>query len=148
VKKNCHCILVTSLFCFLTAFSFTANAQPKDETAIRAVMEKQTNQWNKGNIDGFMETYWNSDSLVFVGSAGPNYGWQRTLENYKKHYPDTAAMGKLNFEILSVKQLSAEYSFVLGKWHLTRTIGDVGGAFTLLFRKINGKWLIVADHSS
>lgn len=148
MKKNCHSILVTSLFCFLTTFSFTANAQPKDETAIRAVMEKQTNQWNKGNIDGFMETYWNSDSLVFVGSAGPNYGWQRTLENYKKHYPDAAAMGKLNFEILSVKQLSAEYSFVLGKWHLTRTIGDVGGAFTLLFRKIKGTWLIVADHSS
>ena len=148
MKKNLYLSFTTGLFCFAVIISFSARAQSKDELAIRAVMDKQTNEWNKGNIDGFMETYWHSDSMVFVGSAGPNYGWQTTLENYKKHYPDTATMGKLNFKIISVKQLSAAYGFVLGKWHLTRTIGDVGGSFTLLFRKIKGKWLIVADHSS
>lgn len=128
--------------------TISASAQTKDEFAIRALMDQQITQWNKGNIDGFMETYWHSDSLVFIGSVGPTYGWQTTLENYKKHYPDTAAMGKLDFKIISIKSLSPDYSFVVGKWHLSRTIGDVGGAFTLLFRKIKGEWFIVADHSS
>ena len=68
--------------------------------------------------------------------------------NYKKGYPDTAAMGKLNFDILEVKRLSVMYFFVVGKWHLTRSIGDVGGHFTLLFKRVKNKWLIVADHSS
>ena len=133
---------------FLFCINFFATAQSADETAIRAVMDAQLKAWNNGDIDAFMQTYLKSDSLLFVGSKGPTYGWQNTLDNYKKHYPDTAAMGKLDFTILEVRKLSAEYSFVLGKWHLTRSIGDIGGAFTLLFRKINGKWLIVADHSS
>ena len=138
---------VSTVF-MLIFFSLALFAQSKDELAIRSVMDEQIKAWNNGNIDAFMQTYWQSDSLLFVGSKGPTYGWQTTLENYKKRYPDTVTMGKLDFEILKIKPLSAEYSFVLGKWHLKRTIGDAGGYFTLIFRKINGKWLIVADHTS
>ena len=72
----------------------------------------------------------------------------KTLNNYKKGYPDTSAMGKLNFSILQVKLLAKEYVFVTGKWHLARHIGDLNGFFTLLLRKIKNSWLIVADHSS
>jgi len=132
----------------LIFFSLALFSQSKDELAIRAVMDEQIKTWNSGNIDAFMQTYWKSDSLLFVGSKGPTYGWQNTLDGYKKRYPDTATMGKLDFEILQIKLLSPEYSFVLGKWYLKRTIGDAGGHFTLLFRKINDKWLIVVDHTS
>jgi ketosteroid isomerase-like protein len=128
--------------------SFTTLAQSKDEQAIREVMNKQVNAWNSGDIDAFMTTYWKNDSLLFVGSKGPIYGWQTTLDSYKKSYPDTVAMGKLNFEILRIQFLSYNYSFVLGKWHLTRSLGDTGGYFTLLFRKIKKQWVIVADHTS
>ena len=128
--------------------SLTASAQNKDEQTIREVMNKQVNSWNSGDIDAFMTTYWKNDSLLFVGSKGPIYGWQTTLESYKKSYPDTVAMGKLNFEILRIQFLAYNYSFVLGKWHLSRSIGDTGGYFTLLFRKIKKQWVIVADHTS
>ena len=118
-----------------------------DEAAIRKVMDKQTEAWNRGDVDAFMQTYWKNDSLLFVSNP-PTYGWQTTLDRYKKAYPDAAAMGKLSFNLLQLKPLSPEYYFVLGQWHLKRSIGDVGGYFTLLFRKINGEWLIIADHSS
>ena len=95
-----------------------------------------------------MQGYWQNDSLMFIGKSGITYGWQQTLNNYKKNYPDTTAMGKLNFEFIEIKRLSVNYFFVAGKWHLARTIGNLDGAFTLLFRKINGKWLIVVDHTS
>jgi ketosteroid isomerase-like protein len=85
---------------------------------------------------------------MFIGKSGIIYGWQKTLDNYKKGYPDKKAMGKLNFTLLEMKALSPEYYFVIGKWHLQRTIGDLQGIFTLLFKKINGEWLIIADHSS
>jgi hypothetical protein len=111
-------------------------------------MDEQLAAWNAGDIDRFMGTYWQSDSLMFIGKSGVTYGWQKTLENYKKNYPDTAAMGKLKFDILETKRLSVLYFFVVGKWHLTRSIGDIGGHFTLLFKKVKDKWLIVADHSS
>lgn len=135
-------------FIFCMSFSLASFSQTSDETAIHNVMNVQVKEWNNGNIDAFMQTYWKSDSLLFVGSSGPTYGWQTTLEHYKERYPDTVAMGKLDFDILQVKLLSADYAFVLGKWHLTRSIGDVGGHFTLLFRKIKGEWFIIADHTS
>lgn len=138
-----------SLF-FIMLFSLfhISSAQSPDETIIRSEIEKQRLAWNKGDIESFMGTYWQNDSLMFIGKSGVTYGWQNTLNNYKRGYPDTAAMGKLDFDILQVKPLSDTYFFVVGKWHLTRSIGNAGGYFTLLFRKIKNKWVIVADHSS
>ena len=142
---------ITKLFCMMLAFAantYCASAQNKDSAAIHKVLEAQVQAWNNGDIDAFMKGYWNSDSLLFVGSKGPNYGWQTTLENYKKSYPDTTVMGKLVFTILETKMLSADHAFILGKWHLTRSIGDIGGFYTLLFKKINGQWYIIVDHTS
>ena len=137
---------------YLVAMTFvltgTAFSQKKDEQTIRTLIEEQRQAWNTGDKEKFMQTYWQSDSLMFIGKSGVTYGWQKTLDNYKKGYPDTAAMGKLDFDLLEIKRLSVMYFFVVGKWHLTRSIGDVGGHFTLLFKKIKTKWVIVADHSS
>lgn len=125
-----------------------AYAQSSNEKEILKILEEQTTWWNKGNIDEFMQGYWKHDSLMFVGQNGVTYGYENILNNYKKNYKDAAMMGKLYFTIMQVKQLSAEYYFVLGKWFLKRKVGDVGGHYTLLFKKINGKWVIVSDHSS
>jgi ketosteroid isomerase-like protein len=137
------------LLTILTAITFlTGYAQSKDEQTIRNILAAQTKNWNKGNIEAFMQGYWHSDSLLFVGKNGPKYGFSTTLENYHKSYPDTTSMGKLSFEILKVEQLSPDRYFVLGKWMLKRSIGDLSGHYTLLFRKINHQWVIVVDHSS
>jgi uncharacterized protein (TIGR02246 family) len=137
--------LLLSLSLLLTV---CVSAQSNDETAIRQLLDRQTAAWNRGDIDQFMDGYWESDSLMFIGKSGVTYGWSNTLKNYKRGYPDTAAMGKLHFDLITVKRLSDEYYFVVGKWFLKRSIGDIGGHYNLLFRKINGKWVIVADHSS
>ena len=123
-------------------------AQKADETAIRQLLNRQSKDWNNGKIEEYMKGYWNSDSLIFIGKNGPRYGYATTLASYKKGYPDTAAMGKLNCELLQLKKLSLQYYFVTGKWHLKRTIGDLQGYFTLLLKKIKNKWLIIEDHSS
>ena len=136
------------LFSVVFLFAATIAAQTKEEQAVRKILEQQDAAWNKGDIEGFMDGYWKNDSLMFIGKSSVTYGWQNTLENYKKGYPDTAAMGKLNFEYIEIKRLSVNYFFVVGKWHLTRTIGNLNGAFTLLIRKIKNKWVIVKDHSS
>ena len=120
----------------------------KTETTIRNIMAAQELAWNRGDLEGFMDGYWHSDSLRFIGSKGLTYGWQQTLDNYKKSYPNADAMGQLKFTILSVEQLSRRSAYVIGKWHLTRKAGDLSGHYTLLWKKKGGKWMIVADHSS
>ncbi|MBL0199525.1 MAG: DUF4440 domain-containing protein [Chitinophagaceae bacterium] len=139
---------VVYLLLLTFALTNTIAAQSKDEQTIRTLIEEQRQSWNTGDKEKFMQTYWQSDSLMFIGKSGITFGWQKTLDNYKKGYPDTAAMGKLDFDLLEIKRLSVMYFFVVGKWHLTRSIGDVGGHFTLLFKKVKNKWVIVADHSS
>lgn len=123
-------------------------SQDADETAIRQLLAAQTEAWNRGSIDDFMKGYWESDSLMFIGKSGVTYGYQNTLNNYKKSYRNADEMGTLTFDLIKVQRLSPEYFFVVGRWHLKRNAGDVGGHYNLLFRKINGKWVIVADHSS
>jgi hypothetical protein len=142
MKKN----MLLVLACFLTTL-LSAQVN-KDEKEITDLLNRQTLSWNKGNLDEFMKGYWHNDSLIFAGKNGVTYGYTNALNNYKKNYSDSAKMGKLFFEILKVKKLSADYYWVLGKWFLKRSAGDIGGHYTLLFRKINGKWMIVADHST
>lgn len=133
---------------FLCVQSLGAIAQNKNETAIRKMLAAQVTEWNKANMEGYMKGYWESDSLVFIGSKGPTYGYAATLARYKKGYPDTDHTGTLTSTILSLKKLSAKYYFVVGKWALARKAGDIGGSYTLLLRKIKGEWVIVCDHSS
>ena len=135
------------LFLFILS-ALGSTAQSNDEIAIKQALNEQIEAWNQGNIERFMKTYWENDSLMFIGKGGIKYGWNNTLNNYKRNYPDTIAMGKLSFDILKIHQLSPEYFYVVGKWHLQRSIGDLNGHYDLLFRKINGKWVIIADHSS
>ena len=139
-------IILLLIVCIFSTTVLTA--QSKDETMVRNILAQQSAAWNNGDINAFMSGYWQNDSLMFIGNEGITYGWQKTLENYKKGYPDTAAMGKLHFDLLEIKRLSVMYFFVVGKWHLTRSIGNVSGIFTLLFKKVKNKWVIVADHSS
>ncbi len=123
-------------------------AQSRNEKAIRELLNRQSQNWNNGRIDAFMEGYWKNDSLMFIGKSGVTYGWTNTLNNYKKGYPDTTAMGKLTFTLITIRRLSGKYYYVVGRWFLKRSIGDIGGHFNLLFRKMNRRWVIVADHSS
>jgi ketosteroid isomerase-like protein len=138
------------LLVFLTGifFLFIGNAQDRHEIAIRNILERQSQAWNRGDLEAFMNGYWENDSLMFVGKSGVTYGWKNTLDNYRRGYPDTTSMGKLHFALLHIKKLSSKYYQVTGRWFLKRSVGDVGGHFTLLFRKIRGEWLIVSDHSS
>ena len=136
-------LIFSALFFLLIS---TTNAQ--DGKAILNVLETQRTAWNKGNLEDFMQTYWKSDSLLFVGQSGPKYGWQTTLDNYRKSYPDRAAMGILSFDIKEVRFITKDDAFVLGAWHLKREKDAPNGYFTILLKKIDGQWKIVSDHSS
>jgi ketosteroid isomerase-like protein len=119
----------------------------KIKKEIVSVMDKQAKCWNDGNVDCYMEGYWKSDKLMFIGKSGLVYGWQKTLEKYKKNYPDKTAMGRLKLKLEHFEQL-ADTVFVIGTWELKRSKENLSGYYTLLWKNVDGKWLIVADHSS
>lgn len=124
-----------------------ANVFEDNEKEIRKVMDQQVAAWNEGNLEKFMETYWKSDSLQFIGSQITS-GWQATLDGYKLRYPNVAMIGKTRFEILRILPISSYASLVTGKFFLTRESGDVKGIFTVVVKKINGNWVVIYDHTS
>ena len=123
------------------------SAQNNDLEEIKKVMNMQEVAWNNGDIEQFMEGYWKSDSLKFIGKNGIKYGWQTTLDNYKTSYPDKNAMGKLGFDILKL-EVNGSSAYMLGKWKLTRKEDTPNGYFTLYWKKLNDKWVITIDHTS
>jgi len=141
-------ILNMKILLLLLITAFSSQAQDTDIIAIQKVFSNQQAAWNRGSLEEFMQGYWKSDSLKFIGSRGINYGWQATLESYKKGYPTKEALGELVFTILSIEKLSPTAAFVIGKWHLKRSKDEQQGHFTLLWKKINNAWVIVTDHTS
>jgi L-asparaginase / beta-aspartyl-peptidase len=124
------------------------NAEPTAQTAITNVLTEQAAAWNRGDVNAFMKGYWNSPDLTFAGSGGITRGFQPVLERYRSNYPDQKAMGHLDFSQLEVHPLGNESAMVLGRWHLKRDSGEIGGVFTLVFRRFPDGWKIVHDHTS
>lgn len=142
------------LFLLIFLLSLNGFAQEKISTyetskkEITTMMLQQANDWSNGNIEAFMEGYIKSDSLKFVGSNGLTYGWKNTLENYKKGYPTKEHTGTLTFNLLEFDQLANDVFLVIGEYHLKRTVGNANGMFSIILKRINDEWKIIADHSS
>ena len=94
-----------------------------------------------------MDGYWKNDSLKFFGASGITYGWQNTLDNYKKRYPTKEHTGKLEFKINSLSKITDVAYYVMGEYYLERSVGDAQGIFMIIFKKINGEWKIISDTS-
>ena len=148
-------VALSLVFAFWQTPDSTAIAEPHPwialadpvETELVQIVHKQSEAWNYGDIREFMSAYWNDERLTFSSSGKTQRGWKATYENYKKNYPDQETMGKLTFTELETQELSPTARLMLGTWRLGR-VAPLGGNFSLVWKRIDGKWLIVHDHSS
>lgn len=126
----------------------SSNDSTEIESAIATVMNKQVEAWNKGDIEGFMEGYWKSEDMRFVSGNNVSKGWQAAFDRYKNGYDSREKMGVLSFSELEFTVLSKHSAFVKGRFTLERKEDKPTGLFTLVFRKFDGEWKIVHDHTS
>jgi len=141
-------LFFSGLFLITTVLFSQKRLSQIDSLAIVKILHEQQEDWNRGDIDAFMQGYLKSDQLVFSGSSGPIYGWEATRNRYKKTYSDRQKMGKLKFDILNIIGLSSTVIQLQGKFYLSRIIGDTQGYFTLNWIKANNQWFIISDHTS
>lgn len=148
------CIICRKMTLMICVFSFfilnsCSDAGPgvnsESMSRILALLQTQEEDWNKGDVDAFMLGYWNSDSLRFYNGGGMTYGWQQTLDNYKRRYPGLESMGKLHFDIDDIQILNSDIANVMGRYHLIRTDDELRGYFNLVLRQIGGDWKIISD---
>ena len=159
--RDCALVLVVAAGVVGGVFAGRANSEApakkgagsgeKDAAAgseIKAVFRAQVDAWNRGDVDAFMEHYWKSDELTFSSRGRTTRGWQATLDGYRKRYPTREKMGRLTLDGLEITPLGDAAALVLGEWKLDRASEPIGGNFTLVLRKIDGRWVIVHDHTS
>jgi beta-aspartyl-peptidase (threonine type) len=126
----------------------TTEQDSKVRGAIEDVLRVQQKAWNGGDVEAFMAHYWKSDDLTFSAGGKTTRGWQATLDGYRQRYPTKEKMGRLTLSGLEIAPLGDSAALVLGKWNVDGVSEPVGGNFTLVFRKIDGRWVIVHDHTS
>jgi len=144
------CLLLVILV--LTAgFSLRGSDTTNQEKEIRAMIERQNQEWNRGNFEGFMAPYWHSEALTFQSGNTRRYGWQTLLDMYKKNYAGDKR-GTLYFTDLEIKFLGEDTAYVLGRWRVVTGSGaestEKVGLFTLILRRFPSGWRIIHDHSS
>lgn len=147
VVQTATALLSAVLFSQILYANPGQNHEP-DEAAIRKVLQNQQAAWNRGDVDAFLAGYWHSPELTFSGSTGVSRGWDGVLARYRKNYPDRAAMGQLDFSGLEFRFLGPDAALVLGRWHLKREGGDIGGVFSLVWQRFADGWKIIHDHTS
>ena len=119
---------------------------PLEIDAIKKILDTQKKYWNNGDIDGFMQEYWNSEKLIFTSlNHKPTYGWKNTLKRYKESYPDVSSMGEFKFQILDIELSSKKTAYVKGEWELIRIEDKPNGLFWLNLEKFDNNWLITKD---
>src|SRR5689334_12257259 len=122
---------------------------PADRDAVKALLEMQVAAWNKGDFDGYMAGYARTDWIIFTSGAKIRRGWQTTYDTFRDKYAkDPSAMGKLQFEILSIDPIGADGVVVLGNWTLTNSPADGGGVFSVVLERRPDGWKIIHDHTS
>jgi uncharacterized protein (TIGR02246 family) len=147
----------TSAALLLIAISLSLSAQSSAKlkkhqnsisTAVRAVLNAQSEAWNRGDIEGYMDGYARSADIVFVSGDSITRGWQTVLDRYRKKYDSREKMGTLTYSDLEITPIGSDAAVVMGRWHLQRASDEPHGRFTLIFRKTKQGWRIAHDHTS
>jgi hypothetical protein len=148
---------VFSMRCFRALILFAVATSPflqaqgtAPAQVIRAVLDKQVVDWNRGDMDAFATGYKNSPDILFIGSR-MNRGYTQMLDGYRKAYSTKEKMGVLSFTRLEVQPLDEHFATVTGNFHLERTAaggGNVDGYFLLVFEKTPEGWKIIRDDTT
>ncbi len=119
----------------------------KEITALVAVQEKM---WNKGDLDGFLDSYLRSKEVVYVVNGEVFRGYDAIRARYVKRYGETkSSMGQLYLTELEITDMGDKHALCSGKFTVVhhRHV-PIYGRFTLIFIKAKEGWKIIYDHSS
>ena len=137
------------IFVAVPSFLFAQSATP-EARAIRAVLDKQVVDWNRGDLEAFATGYKNSPDILFIGTK-ISRGYDQMLASYRTNYSTKEKMGTLSFTGLEVQPLDERFATVTGIFHLERTAaggGNAEGHFMLVVEKTTGGWKIVRDDTT
>jgi ketosteroid isomerase-like protein len=154
MRRFVFCVIGTALVAGCLGAGLPARAQNNDDPEIHLLETRFALAFNTKNLDAIMKCYVpGNDLFVFdVGVPRQHVGW----EDYKKDWQDFLARfsGPIHFTISELSVTSdGKIAYGHSIQHLSGTMTDGSPAdmtvrVTDVYRKIDGKWLIVQEHVS
>ena len=146
-KRNWLLVLIP-LIAALPSFADVKSDATVD--GVTAVLKSQTEAWNRGDLDAFMQGYLNSPKTSYVSGGKKVTSYDALRENYQKKYGNNPeSMGKLTMSDLDITPLGRDHALCVGHWHLEcANQPALGGIYSLVFSKEHGKWKVIHDHTS
>ena len=144
-----------ALSVFVALASIAVNRQTaasgKDEETVKQILITEAAAIEKGDLQTLDKIWSNDESVLVFENGGINEGW----ENYRnKHLaPELKSFKDLKFTVSDIavkadKKLAfATYKYALSA-DFNRQKIETGGVGTMVFEKIDGKWLIFHSHTS
>lgn len=118
------------------------------EDIIVATLNAQAAAWNEGNLQAFMDIYWNDDDLKFVSGTSITRGWTATMKRYRDRYSGETGLGVLSFEKTDVELVTDDVAVVTGRFNHVKGEDASSGVFSLVMKQADGVWRIVHDHTA
>ena len=119
------------------------------EAAIRDVFEAGCAAWNRGDLDAYLASYWDSDRTIWISNGSLTRGRKAIEAAYRSRFQNPRQVGKLTVTQLEIDVLTTRDATAFGRWNLVMDDGESSsGFFTVQLKEIDGAWLLVSDHSS
>jgi uncharacterized protein (TIGR02246 family) len=154
MRRFLFCVIGTALVAGCMSAGPPAQAQTRDEQEIRALEDRFAAAANAKDLDAIMKVYVpGNDLFVFdVGAPRQHVGW----DDYKKDWHDFLSMlpGPIKFTVSDLSVMSdGKIAYGHNIQHLLGAMADGSSMemtvrVTDVYRKIDGKWLIVQEHVS
>lgn len=128
---------------------FAATAAVTPQAAIDAAMTDSAAGWNAGDLPRFTAIY--APDAVYVAGDKVVRGKAAITERYARSFANGGnTRGRLSFQPMAWRPLSAVHVLHIARWTLTPAAGTPPqtGLTTLLFERRKDGWKIISDHSS
>lgn len=123
----------------------SADAGSPNAQLVLALLERQRQAWNVGDLEGFCAIY--AEDARFLSPSGVTQGRAAVLARYQQRYPNKAAMGTLAFDVLEIRETSGAVS-IAARWTLSFPGKPPASGHTLIvFNLLPAGWRLVQDAS-
>jgi beta-aspartyl-peptidase (threonine type) len=120
---------------------------------LETMLARAAANWNRGDLDAFVDDYLPGDSTTFIGSRGIVRGPKAIRAGYAPLFASGAVRDSLSFVILDIDPVAPDAVNLIAQYTLARRVAGrdsvtARGPTSLLVRRVQRRWRIVHDHSS
>ena len=124
-------------------------ADPALADRLAAQLHRSADDWNRGDLEGFMSDYARDSATSFVEGGHVRRGWDYIHSRYAPRFAPGGARDSLRFEEVAIRPLGAGHALMTARFVLFRDgRTTASGPFTLVFERRPEGWKILHDQTS